>query len=228
MDAQTRKGKILAVLRRVKEQEPEIQALAKEQVRRMLWEQHEVEWDRLRARQPRMVEISLTSIGALPPREGMPDVMHPGIHYGPQSQLWPEPSCGHSIFRPEQADMLGPELVALDAADAILASLEAELSPELNGLEQARQDEVAVDAVRAWAMLHLYTSLHRDRPAQPDTLARVTGHLREAMSLRLSHPRRQGDPVSVGKIDPRLLSARAALLDGYPGIEHHAFAIVLD
>lgn len=224
----TRKDRILSVVRRVKAQEPEIQEAVRVRVRQAIREQHEAEWDRIRASQPRLVELGPT-FGAPPLREGMPEAIFRDIHHGPQLVFWPDPPCGHSIFRPDSADMFGPDLVALDAVDAILAGLMAEMAPPgLDEAEQARQDEIAVDGVRAWAMLNLYTGLHRDRPTCPDTLSRVMEHIREAVQLRWSALGRHNAPTANAEVATRLQAARAALADGYPGIEQHRFVVVLD
>lgn len=224
----TRKDRILSVVRRVKAQEPEIREVATVRVRQAIREQHEAEWDRIRASQPRLVELGPT-FGAPPLREGMPDAIFPDIHHGPQVLFWPDPPCGHSIFRPDPADMFGPDLVALDAVEAILAGLMAEMAPPgLDEAEQARQDEIAVDGVRAWAMLNLYTGLHRERPAHPQALAQVIDHIREASRLHWSAPIGHDDPAVRSEIGGLLEKARAILEDGYTGIGLHAFVVVTD
>lgn len=69
-----------------------------------------------------------------------------GLQHGPQARLWPDEPCGHAIYQPEQAELFGPEVVALDC-DSIIRGLMAILLPRPNDpAELERREMVAASA----------------------------------------------------------------------------------
>ncbi|MDP3871041.1 MAG: hypothetical protein Q8Q80_00105 [Methyloversatilis sp.] len=144
---------------------------------------------------------------------------------GNQRELFSRPTLGRPVHRPEAADLFGPEVVCLDA-DAIVRGFMAVLTPR--GGNAAERDRAAVDAVRAWAMLDSFTRLHQNRPAVPDAKQRIMQRIREAAALQAFIDDGNDSVEARDVLDDRLRAARAELVAGFPGVEHHAFIVLLD
>jgi len=150
-----------------------------------------------------------------------------GLQHCRQSRLWPEEPCGHAIYQPEQAELFGPEVVALDC-DAIIRGFMVILLPRTdNPAELERREVAAANAVRIWWMLDHFTRLHQNRPALPDGKRRIMSRLREAAALQAYTDDGNDSPEARGALDDQLRAARATLVACYPGIEHHEFIAVL-
>lgn len=151
-----------------------------------------------------------------------------GLQHGPQARLWPDEPCGHAIYQPEQAELFGPEVVALDC-DSIIRGLMAILLPRPNDpAELERREMAAANVVRIWWMLDHFTRLHQNRPALPDGKRRIMARIREAAALQSYIDDGNDSPEARGALDDRLRAARAILVACYPGIEHHGFVAFLD
>lgn len=151
-----------------------------------------------------------------------------GLQHGPQTSLWPEEPCGHSIFRPAQAELFGPEVVALDC-DSIIRGFMAILLPLTNDpAELERREMAAANAVRTWWMLDHFTRLHQSRPALPEGKRRIMARIREAAALQAYIDDGNDSPEARGALDDHLRAASETLADFFPGIEHHAFIVFLD
>lgn len=151
-----------------------------------------------------------------------------GLQHGPQTSLWPDESYGHSIFRPAQAELFGPGVIQLDCDSIIHGFMSALLSPTNDPAEQARREMAAANVVRIWWMLDHFTRLHQSRPALPDGKRRIMARVREAAALQAYIDDGNDSPEVRGALDDRLRAARMALLNGYPGAEHHGFIVILD
>lgn len=148
-----------------------------------------------------------------------------GLQHGPQTRLWPEEPCGHAIFQPEQAELFGPAVVALDC-DSIVRGFLAVLSPSSGSLRE--RERAGADAVRTWVMLDSFTRLHQNRPAVPDAKQRIMRRIREAAALQAFISDGGDSPEARGALADRLSAALATLVACYPGIEHHGMIAVLD
>ncbi|MBL8475518.1 MAG: hypothetical protein JNK71_05525 [Methyloversatilis sp.] len=144
---------------------------------------------------------------------------------GDQHELFPEPHIGRPIHRPEPADMFGSGVASLDA-DAIVRGFLAVLSPSSGSV--CERERAGVDAVRTWVMLDSFTRLHQNRPAVPDAKQRIMRHIREAAALQALINDGNDSPEARDVLDDRLRAARAELVAGFPGVEHHAFIVLLD
>lgn len=151
-----------------------------------------------------------------------------GLQHGPRTSLWPGEPCGHAIYQPEQAELFGPEVVALDC-DAIIRGFMVILLPRTdNPAELERREVAAANAVRIWWMLDHFTRLHQNRPALPDGKRRIMARIREAAALQAYIDDGNDSPEAHGALNDRLRAALATLVACYPGIEHHSMIAVLD
>ncbi|WP_374338631.1 hypothetical protein [Methyloversatilis sp.] len=151
-----------------------------------------------------------------------------GLQHGPQTSLWPEEPCGHAIFRPEQTELFGPEVVALDCDSIIRGFVCALLPPTNDPAELERREMAAANAVRAWWLLDHFTRLHQSRPALPEGKRRIMARVRQAAALQAHIDDGNDSPEARGALDDRLRAARATLVACYPGIELHGFVAFLD
>jgi len=151
-----------------------------------------------------------------------------GLQHGPQTSLWPEEPCGHAIFQPEQAELFGPEVVALDCDSIIHGFMSALLPPTNDPSELERREMAAANAVRAWWLLDHFTRLHQSRPALPDGKRRIMTRIKEAAALQTYINDGYDSPEARGALNDRLRAALATLVACYPGIEHHSIIAVLD
>lgn len=150
------------------------------------------------------------------------------LRHGPQASLWPDEPCGQAIVQPKQAELFGPEVVALDC-DSIIRGFMAILLPLTNDpAELERREMAAANAVRTWWMLDHFTRLHQSRPALPDGKRQIMERIREAAALQAFIDDGNDSPNARGALDDRLSAARMALLHEYPGAEHHGFIVILD
>lgn len=151
-----------------------------------------------------------------------------GLQHCRQSRLWPEEPCGHAIYQPEQGELFGPEVVALDC-DSIIRGFMAILLPRPNDpAELERREMAAANVVRIWWMLDHFTRLHQNRPALPDGKRRIMARVREAAALQAYIDDGNDSPEARGALDYRLRTAVATLVACYLGIEHHGMIAVLD
>lgn len=151
-----------------------------------------------------------------------------GLQHGPQTSLWPEEPCGHAIFQPEQAELFGPEVVALDCDSIIHGFMSALLPPTNDPSELERREMAAANAVRAWWLLDHFTRLHQSQPALPEGKRRIMARIREAAALQAYIDDGNDSLEARGALDDRLRVALATLIACYPGIEHHSMIAVLD
>lgn len=151
-----------------------------------------------------------------------------GLQHGPQAGLWPEEHFGHAIFQPEQAELFGPAVVALDCDSIIYGFMSALLPLTNDPSELERREMAAANVVRIWWMLDHFTRLHQSRPALPEGKRRIMARIREAAALQAYIDDGNDSPEARGALDDRLRAARAILVACYPGIEHHGFVAFLD
>lgn len=151
-----------------------------------------------------------------------------GLQHGPQTSLWPEKPCGHSIFRPAQAELFGPRVVHLDCDSIIHGFMSALLPPTNDIAELERREMAAANAVRTWWMLDHFTRLHQSRAALPDGKRQIMDRIREAAALQAYIDDGHDSAEARGALDDRMRAVRMALLHEYPGAEHHGFIVILD
>lgn len=124
--------------------------------------------------------------------------------------------------------MFGPEVVSLDADAIVRGFMAALMQRSSDREEQARREQAATNAVRTWAMIDSFTRLHQNRPAVPDAKRIIMERIREAAPLQGFIDDGNDSPEARGALADRLKAARVALLNGYPGAEHHDFIVILD